>query len=60
MDDAPQVDVDDPVPVLERDLPRVAAVDHAGVVHGHVELPEALDGGAADALDGVGIPHVDR
>ena len=43
VDDAPQVDVDDPVPLLERDLPGVAAVDDAGVVHGHVELSEPLD-----------------
>ncbi len=41
-------DVDDPVPIVEGDLPRVAAVDDAGVVHGDVELSEALDRGAAD------------
>ncbi len=42
-----------------RELPRVATVDHAGVVHGHVELAELLDGGGTDALDRVGIAHVD-
>ena len=41
------------------ELPGVAAVDDASVVHGHVEFPEALDRGGPDALDGVGITHVD-
>jgi len=59
MDHAPQVDVDHPVPVLQRDLPGVAAVHHAGVVHGDMELAEALDGRRPDALDGVRVPDVD-
>ena len=58
VDDAPQVDVDDAVPVLERYLPGVAAVDDAGIVHRDVELPEVLDGRGPDALDGVGISDV--
>ena len=60
MDDAPQVDVEHPVPVLERYLPGVAPVDDAGVVHRDVQFPETLDGGGADALDVLGVPYIRR
>ena len=60
VDDAPQVDVEHVVPLGKRELPRVAPVDDAGVVHGDVERSELVNGGAPGALDGVGIADVNR
>ena len=58
VDHAPQVHVDDAVPLLERELPRPSAVDDAGVVHRDVQRSVAVDGGAAEPIDRVGIAHV--
>ena len=37
VDGSPKVHVEHSVPLLERELPRVTAVDDAGVAHCHVE-----------------------
>ena len=58
VDHAPEVDVDHPVPLVERDLPREAAVHYARVVHRHVEGPEVLGGGAAHTIDGVRVANI--
>ncbi len=60
VDHTPQVYVDNSVPLLERDLPRVSPSDDPGVVHRHMERPVALDGDLAEALDGIGISHIDH
>ena len=59
MDDSPQVDVDDPVPIVQGDLPGIPAVDDAGIVHGDMELAEALDRRVAHPIHGVGVAYVD-
>ena len=58
VDHAPQVDVDHTVPLVERDLPAVAAVHDAGVVHGDVQRPEAIERRLADGLHGALVPNV--
>jgi hypothetical protein len=44
MDHAPEIDVDDPVPLLERDLVELGRVHDAGIVHEDVDgAPLFLD-----------------
>ena len=60
MHDAPQVDVDDPGPVLEALLPgRQPRADDAGVVAQHVHPAEAVEHGVAKAQHRIGIGDVD-
>ena len=50
VDDAPEIRVENPMPLLERKLPRISAVHDAGIVHGDVERSEGSDA-AARPLD---------
>src|SRR3954464_13653790 len=43
MDDAVQVDADDPFPHAHRSCPRIAGADHAGVVAQDVSGPEVFE-----------------
>ena len=60
MDVAPEVDVQDAVPLLQRQLPRVATVDDASVVHRDVQRADAIDGGLSEPVDAIGVTVIDR
>ena len=58
VDDAPQADVDDPLPVLEREVLDLAAPAHAGVVAHHVHGTEAVEHCVAQGQHAVGVGDV--
>jgi hypothetical protein len=58
VDHAPQVGVEDAVPLVERELPRGAAVHDAGVVHRDVQTAVPLHGFTSDRVDTYRVAHV--
>ncbi len=58
VDDAPQVHADDPSPVVEVHGPAAHGTGDSGVVAHEVHPTEALEGGVAQPVDGLGVGHV--
>ena len=59
VDHSPEVDIDDPVPVLQRQLPRETPRHDSCVVDSNMELPEAIHDGPPDTLHRVGVADID-
>lgn len=56
---AGEVDVDDVLPLLCRNLPQPAPIEHPGVVHHDVETAELLDRVGDQTALAFGVAHVD-
>ena len=60
VDDAPHVDIQQPVPGLQLDLPGPSPNEHPGVVADDVDRPEAGQDPTAEVGDSAGVGHVCR
>ena len=58
MHDAHQIDVDDPAPILQRNLAGLAAQPDAGIIGHDVNLAEMIDGRLRCLLDLAGVCNI--
>ncbi|CAB4889214.1 unannotated protein [freshwater metagenome] len=58
VDDAPQVDVEHPLPVIKREVSHATHRSDTGVIDNDVDLAESLNNAVCERLNGCGAGHV--